>query len=140
MKDSATRLKLCIDWSDLDVFGHVNHLAILKYVQAARVNYLDAIGLMESQSGMKIGPILASLSCQFRKPLYFPGQVTVDSKADEIKNTSFRIRHGVYNDKMEVAAEAQDIIVLFDFHGQTKLTIPQDLRKKIEHFQYRHAD
>ncbi len=120
-----------IDWSEIDAFGHINNLAIQKYVQTARVNYLEAIGLMQSQAETRIGPILASTSCQYRKPLFYPGQVTVRSTVDAIKNSSFRMCHVVCNGKGDIVAEAQDILVLFDFHRQSKVIIPGDLREKI---------
>ncbi len=41
----ATNISLRIDWSELDVFGHVNNVAFNKYAQAARLNYVDTIGL-----------------------------------------------------------------------------------------------
>ncbi len=131
MDKSSLILELRIDWDDIDLFGHINNLAILGYVQTARVNYLEAIGLMQSQAQEKVGPILAATSCQFRKPLFYPGKVTVCSRAEEIKNTSFRIRHTVRNDKSETVAEAEDILVLFDFRKQAKLAIPNALREKI---------
>mgnify|MGYP002776293178 FL=1 len=132
MNDSSVKLELRIDWSEIDLFGHVNNLAIMKYVQAARVNYLELVDLMQLQTEMKIGPILASTNCQFRKPLFYPGQVTVYSKVDSIKNTSFRIQHIVNNDKHEISAEAHDIIVFYDFNKNTKLAIPETIRRKIE--------
>ena len=132
MGDFSIKLELRIDWSEIDLFGHVNNLAILKYVQAARVHYLEVIGLMQLQAEAKIGPILASTTCQFRKPLFYPGQVTVYSNVDSIKSTSFRIQHGIYNDQNEISAEAQDIIVFFDFVKNAKKVIPDEIRKKIE--------
>ncbi len=104
----------------------------MKYVQAARVHYLEELGLMQSQAENGTGPILASTSCRFRKPLFYPGQVTVRSRVDDVGNTSFRIRHGVYNDTDEITADAEDIIVFFDFRKNSKLSIPDELREKIE--------
>jgi acyl-CoA thioester hydrolase len=137
MSGFSTQVALRIEWIDIDHFGHVNNLAILRYVQAARVHYLEAVGLMQSHEETKTGPILASTSCQFRKPLFYPGQVTVRSKVDGIKNTSFRIRHSIYNDKDEIFAEAEDIIVLFDFRKKIKLAIPDQLREKIKQMEGR---
>lgn len=137
MKNFPSKLTLRIDWSEIDLFGHVNNLAILKYVQAARVNYLEAIGLMQSQSEAKIGPILASTGCQFRKPLFYPGQVTVYSKVNYIKNTSFRFQHLIYNEQNEIAAEAYDIIVFYDFIKNVKATIPNELKSKFESLENR---
>lgn len=132
MNYSSVKLELRIDWSEIDIFGHVNNLAIMKYVQAARVNYLELVDLMQLQTEQKIGPILASTNCQFRNPLFYPGLVTVYSTVDSIKNTSFRIQHTVYNDKHEISAEAHDIIVFYDFNKNTKLAIPEAIRRKIE--------
>ena len=131
MHQYPLRTEVRIDWSEIDAFGHINNLAILKYVQAARVKYLEAIGLMQSQAETKIGPILAATSCQYRRPLFYPGHVTVHSTVDAIKNTSFRMCHEVYNEKSEIIAEAQDVLVLFDFDRQSKLAIPDDLRERI---------
>ena len=131
MRGFSKKLELRIDWSELDDFGHVNNLAIMKYVQSARILLLDSVGLMLSWSEEGIGPILASIHCQFRNPLFYPGQVTVYSKVDEIKNTSFRIQYEVYNDRKEMAAEAKDIIVLYDYSKQTKMSIPEELRKRL---------
>ena len=131
MKNSQVKLEIRIDWSEIDLFGHVNNLAILKYIQAARVNYLEIIGLMQLQSTIKIGPILASTTCQFRKPLFYPGVVMIYTKVVAIKNTSFHFRHEIVNDKDDVIAEAQDIIVLYDFNKNTKILIPGEIKSKI---------
>ncbi|GIV28450.1 MAG: hypothetical protein KatS3mg027_2264 [Bacteroidia bacterium] len=49
-------LKLRIDWSELDYFGHVNNVSFFKYIQAGRVNYWEKIGLIEYYKQHKIGP------------------------------------------------------------------------------------
>ena len=131
MHNAGTRLDLRIDWSEIDSFGHVNNLAILKYVQAARVHFMEGVGLMPLDRETKIGPILASINCRFRKPLFYPGQVSVSSRVDVVNNTSFRIVHTVVDGKGAIAAEAQDIVVLFDFVNKAKRRIPDDLRARL---------
>ena len=59
------KLELRIDWSELDYFGHVNNVSFFKYIQAARVNYWDQIGLTKSHLETHIGPMLASCKCDF---------------------------------------------------------------------------
>ena len=53
-------LKLRIDWSELDYFGHVNNVSFYKYIQSSRINYWDQIGLRESHRKTNIGPLIAS--------------------------------------------------------------------------------
>ena len=126
------KLRLRIDWSELDTFGHVNNLSIFKYVQSARVKYLDKIGLFKMYRESNIGPILASCKCEFYRPLFFPGQVTVQSRVEFIKNTSFCISHRIVDGNELLAAEARDIIVLFDFNENKKVTLPHNIRGRIE--------
>jgi len=125
-------MELRIDWSEIDAFGHINNLAIMKYAQSSRVDYLERVGLMQSQAESGMGPILASISCQFRKPLFYPGRVTVHSRVDTIKNTSFHIRHDIRNDRGELVAEAVDVIVFFDFVRGVKAVLPAELRARFE--------
>ncbi len=125
-------LNLRIDWSELDVFGHVNNLEIMKYAQAARVNFLEKVGLMQMQRELAKGPILASIHTQFQKPLFFPGQVKIICKVDYVKTSSFKRIHRIYNDKNEQAAETHEIIVFYDFKKQHKLAITDELRRKFD--------
>lgn len=125
------KLKIRIDWSELDYFGHVNNVAFFKYIQSARVNYWDQIGLRESHIKTNIGPMLASSKCDFKKPLLFPGEITIQTKTAFIKNTSFCFIHQIIDAQNEIAAEAQDIMVMFDFNKNEKTVFPEELRRKI---------
>jgi acyl-CoA thioester hydrolase len=133
MKNS-TKIDIRIDWSEIDLFGHVNNLAIMKYVQAARVNMLEDLKLMQLQAEEKKGPILASIECQFLKPLFYPGQVTVYSNIGAIKNSSFQIHHSIINEDNELTAKAFDVIVFYDFIKNKKLQIYQELRERLDYY------
>ena len=131
------KLTLRIDWSELDTFGHVNNVSIFKYIQSSRVKYLDEIGMTKMHEEFKIGPTLASCKCEFKKPLFYPGEITIHSRVDYIKNTSFCISHQIIDDKNQLTAEAQDIIVLFDFNKNKKVQVPQETRSIIEKLENR---
>ena len=124
--------QLRIDWSELDSFGHVNNLAIMRYVQSTRIYCLEHIGMMQHHSETGAAPILASTSCQFRKQLFYPGGVFINARFDHIKTTSFHITYAVMNEARELAAEAQDVLVMFDFDKNSKCPIPAVFREKFK--------
>ncbi|NWJ53001.1 MAG: acyl-CoA thioesterase [Bacteroidetes bacterium] len=130
--DFPVKLELRIDWSELDTFGHVNNISIFKYIQSSRVEYLERIGLTKMHQQFKIGPILASCKCEFKRPLFYPGKITIQSRVEFIKNTSFCICHQIIDDKNQLSAEAQDIIVLFDFNKNKKVQLSHEIRGLIE--------
>jgi acyl-CoA thioester hydrolase len=131
MTDHSTCIRLRIDWSELDSFGHVNNLAILRYAQTARLNYMEETGMMRFHEEHDIGPVLASTSCQFKQQLFYPGHVTVRTAVDHVKNTSFHMRHTVFNEAGECVAEMHDVLVMFDYHKNLKQPIPDVFREKM---------
>ena len=138
MKHYAVKLPLRIDWSEMDLFGHVNNVAYFKYIQASRVNYWELTGLAASFSETKIGPILLSTSCNFIKPLYYPGNIIVAAKMEFMKNTSFGIHHQIFSEEGEVAAEAHDVIVNFDFNKNEKAPITAAFRDAVAAIEGKH--
>ena len=132
MDAGVTSMKLRIDWSELDSFGHINNLAILRYAQTARLNYLEQLGMMDCHAETGIGPVLASTTCQFRKQLFYPGQVTVRSRVEHVKTTSFQMLHVVLNDQQECVAEMRDVLVMFDYGKSVKHPISDAFRQKLE--------
>ncbi len=130
--DHNAHIVLKIDWSDLDLFGHVNNVAFFKYIQSARVNYCESIGLTSINEKNKLGFIVASTNCTFKIPLRYPGDVKVFSKIEWIKNSSFQLLHVIVNDNNEVVAESIDIVVVFDYEKKIKTNITPELKAKME--------
>lgn len=62
-----------IDWDDLDAFGHVNNLAILRYVQISRIRVCEEAWLMKGSIRPDHGPILAATGLQVSAPALLPG-------------------------------------------------------------------
>ena len=125
-------LILRIDWSEMDDFGHVNKVMFYKYLQAARVRFWEQIGLYEQYKSEGIAPLLASATVDFKKPLMYPGNVTIQSTVAFVKNTSFGLEYSLLNDNNEIVALGRDAMVLYDFNKNEKLSIPDDLRMNIE--------
>jgi len=132
ISEYSTTLDLRIDWSEMDVFGHINNVAFFKYIQASRVNYWEKIQLTKLHAQTNIGPMLASTGCDFKKPLFYPGNIQVLAKLDFLKNTSFGLSHIILDSAGDIAAIARDVVVLYDFNANTKATIPADLRENME--------
>ncbi len=131
MNEFNTHLTLRIDWSEMDLFGHVNNVSFFKYIQAARVNFWEQIGIAELHKTQRIGFTVAAVNCQFKKPLYYPGNVKISTRVEWVKNSSLQLSHTLVNDDDEIAATAEDIIVMFDYNTNEKVIISEELKKLI---------
>ncbi len=132
-----TELTIRIDWSELDLYGHVNNVMIFKYIQAARINYCEKIGMDILNDKEKPGFIVAASNVLYKKKILYPGQLRVESQVQWLKNTSFQLDHLIYNEHNETVVEAYDIIVVYDYEKNSKTAITDELRKTIEQVENR---
>ena len=119
-----------IDWSDLDLLGHVNNIAFSRFIQAARVEYCGHVGLNVYQ-GMTTGPILAASRVQFLSQLFFPGSVRILTRCKKAGNSSIVMDHALYDDTGPLCAFAEDVVVRYDFAAKTKIPLGDGIRGKI---------
>ena len=121
-------IELRIDWSDLDVYEHVNNVNIIRYLQSARVNIWELSGLYKSYKETNQGPMLVSSKVDFKKSLFYPGTITIKSRVGSIKSSSFSLEHIILNAQGEICIEAKDVAVCFDFTTEKTYQIPDNLR------------
>jgi len=111
----------------------VNNLVYLRWCETARVEYLMRIGLWPSLPPVGIGPILASISCDYKQPLTFPDTVYIGASVTHIGNSSFQMRHRVVSQSLDtVAAEVDSTMVVLDYSRNKTVPVPEGCRKAID--------
>jgi acyl-CoA thioester hydrolase len=68
-------LNLPIMWGDMDSLGHVNNTVYFRYMEQARVSWIDAI--TGSVGDEQEGPVIANAFFNFYRPVVFPGELLV---------------------------------------------------------------
>jgi acyl-CoA thioester hydrolase len=127
---------LPVQWGDQDAFGHVNNTVYFRWMESARIEYFRAAGLEDLMTNQGVGPILASIKCDYRRQLKYPDSLLVSSRVTDIGRTSIRMSHKLYSNlQAAVAAEGESVIVVFDYRSQRPVRVSDDLRAKIEAFQ-----
>ncbi|MCC7454260.1 MAG: hypothetical protein IT222_08855 [Crocinitomix sp.] len=66
-------------------------MVFFKYIQSARVNYCELIGLTSLDEADKLSFMVASSQCQFKKTLHYPGNIVVHTRVDWVKKHQFAI-------------------------------------------------
>ncbi len=133
--------EITILWGDEDAFHHVNNVAYLRWCETARVEYFRRIGVFPQAQPHGIGPILASLTCHYRRPLNYPGTVVIGSRVTAIGNTSFRMAHSIVSRATgEIAAEVDSTIVTLDYSAGKPVRVPEDVRQVIAQLEGRTFD
>lgn len=136
----STRFPLAITipilWGDMDALGHVNNILYFKHFESARMEYFRRLGIWEHYQQHRVGPILASTTCQFRYPIAFPNEVRIETGVPEIRTTSFTMLYRTHCDAgQRLAAEGSGVIVMYDYNRGEKVPIPDPIRRAIEAFE-----
>ncbi|HET6882902.1 MAG TPA: thioesterase family protein [Pirellulales bacterium] len=122
-----------VQWGDQDAFGHVNNTVYFRWCESARIEYLDKLGLSDLMQTEGIGPILAAISCNYRRPVTYPDQVQIGARITRIGGRSLTMEHRIYSEtQRQVAADSTSTIVVYDYNRQASHAVPDDIRKKIE--------
>jgi acyl-CoA thioester hydrolase len=131
-------LSLRVDPSDLDAYGYVNAIAIVKYLQASRIQYWEEVGIQTFQQEQKVGPLVVSCTIDAVTPLFYPGQVHVRSRMLLIGNSSFSMRHEISNGDGKVAVTAEETMVMFDYSKKEKCPFPDFVRERVQELEGEH--
>jgi acyl-CoA thioester hydrolase len=133
LTDYPVKITLPILWGDQDAFGHVNNTACIRWFESARVKYLEAIGLADMLSVERLGPILAQVSCNYRRQLKYPDEVMIGAKIVRMGNSSFTMGHAVWSEQHQaIAADGESVVVVFNYQSQRPVRVPEELRQAVE--------
>lgn len=96
MSDAVfTLLHTCdvpVRWGDQDALGHVNNTVFFRFMEQARVEWLDAQGFACDPAEPQ-APVIVQASCTFLLPINYPATVRVKLFAGEPGRSSIQTRY-----------------------------------------------
>ncbi len=57
-----------VAWGDMDAFGHVNNVIYYRYIESARLYYLDHLKILQQD----VLTVIASNQCKYIRPVVYP--------------------------------------------------------------------
>ncbi|MDP6331263.1 MAG: acyl-CoA thioesterase, partial [SAR324 cluster bacterium] len=69
-----------VAWGEMDSMQHVNHTVYLKWMETARFEFFEKLGMTDLIEETGVGNILKSIKCRYRIPLTHPDTVSVGAK------------------------------------------------------------
>jgi acyl-CoA thioester hydrolase len=122
-----------VQWGDQDAFGHVNNSIPFRWFESARIAYFRRIGLLDLYQARRIGPILAAISCDYRRQITFPDSVRVGIRAIRIGRSSVGLEHAIVSENQgALVTEGSSTIVVFDYRANKPHPVPDSIRHAIE--------
>jgi len=127
-------MRQAIRWGDMDAFGHVNNTVYFRYMETARIAFLEeAVGNLNIEGE---GPVIVTAYCSFAKQLKYPGDIEVRTFAGAPGRSSVEITHEIRLVDADgaadtVYAEGGAKVVWVDFAAEKSRPLPEAMRVRL---------
>lgn len=127
-KKLVFEMSIPIRWGDMDAMGHVNNTVYFRYLETARIEWLDSIGAKPDPKGE--GFLIINAFCTFHRQLEYPGDALVKMYASDPGRSSFEswATIGRADDPGVVYASGGATTVWCDFAAQKSRPMPDWIR------------
>ncbi len=122
-----------VAWGEMDAFQHVNNVVYARWLETARMVYLERIGLVDRMRDEGIGPILARTVIDYKRPLKYPDTVRVAATTTRIGGSSFTMAFRIWSEASDAeAATGEQVMVVYDYRAARTAPVDERLRSAIE--------
>lgn len=121
--------RIPIRWGDMDAYGHVNNTVYFRYMEQARVEWIEAMRFPVRPGGC--GQVIINASCTFLIPMNYPGTVEVRTYVGHPGRSSFQTHVEMAIDGT-VYAEGAAKVVWMDTQTGKSVPLPDEVRAVLE--------
>lgn len=114
-----------IRWGDMDAFGHVNNTIYFRYMEQARIEWMNSLGygLATSDESM----LMVNGFCNFYQQLTYPGDILVKTFVGAVGTSSADIYNTIAlkSDPESLSAEGGATMVWVDLKRNKSMPWPE---------------
>ncbi|MGE8560660.1 MAG: acyl-CoA thioesterase [Acinetobacter sp.] len=117
-----------VAWGDMDAFGHVNNVMYYRYIESARIRYMDQLNIFQQD----VYTVVASNQCKYIRPVFYPDQLKIGVRVEEMRNSALRMSYLLWSEvQQDIVALGEAVIVCVDKENMGKIKIPEVIREKV---------
>ena len=126
-------VRIPVQWGEMDAYGHVNNTVFFRFFESARVKFLEECRFLEAYERDRVGAILHSTSCRFRRRLVYPDTALVGARVKDLTADRFTMVYTLVSESQQaVAADGECVVVSYDYTSRQTAPIPDYVRDAIE--------
>ena len=120
-----------VKWGEMDAFQHLNNTVYIRYIEDGRIDLLEKLGMSGDMKSFNIGPILASIQCDYLAPVTYPDTLIVFSTATQTGAKKIELEHKLWSiQQNRLVATGLGIGVYYDFKALKSCIIPDSIATK----------
>lgn len=110
---------LCpLRWADMDVYGVVNNVAIVRYLEEARINLILSMAPGEQDTFLRSGSVVVRHEIDYKNPLvHRRDPVQIDIWVSGLRAASVALSY-IVKDADHIYASARTVLAPFDYQAR----------------------
>ncbi len=128
LKHYPITYKQVVAWGDMDAFGHVNNVMYYRYIESARIAYMQALDVFS----LDVYTVVSTNQCKYLAPVFYPDTLQIGARVVELRNSAFRMHYILWSKQQQrMVAEAEAVVVFVNKTDLKKTAIPDFLKERI---------
>lgn len=120
-----------IAWGEMDAFGHLNNVHYFRYIEDARIAFLDALNFFEHS----LYSVILKNECTYKQPVFYPDTLTTKALVTHVGKSSFVMQYDIYSQAQNCCvASASSVIVLVCKDSFVKQQIPTQMKNDLQRY------
>jgi acyl-CoA thioester hydrolase len=130
----SVKIPIEVRFRDIDAMRYVNNAVYFTYFEEARKEFLNSAFKIYEPSSYFF--ILASIGCEFIKPIQLGDKIAVHIWIGTIGNKSFSFKYLITDsiDKTIVYAKGESVQVYYDYNKNVAMPIPDDIKNILKEY------
>jgi acyl-CoA thioester hydrolase len=125
-----------VRYADLDAQWHVNNTRFLTYIEQARFEYYQHLGLFDGKSFLDLRMIIADVHVSYKAPIFLNQKVRVGTRVSRVGNKSITFESVIEDEATgDICATGEVVGVCFNFRTHETMPVPDEWRKKLSEFE-----
>ena len=123
--------RIPLRWGDMDAMGHVNNTVYFRFMEQARIGWFDAL-VPEKEAWKETGIVIANASCNYRRPMVYPGTVEVKLFVGPPGGSSVPTYYEMHLEgDRHLYADGAAAVVFIGIEKQKPVRIPEEIRARL---------
>jgi acyl-CoA thioester hydrolase len=125
-----------VRYADLDTQWHVNNTRFLTYIEQARFEYYQHLGLFDGKSFLDLRMIIADVHVSYKAPIYLNQKIRVGTRVSRVGTKSITFESIIEDAETGTACATGEVVgVCFNFRTHESILVPDDWKRKLSVFE-----
>lgn len=108
----------------IDSLGHLNHVAAVRYLEAARNDWYTACGLYDGEGQGRFAAVVLNVNYDYKRECFLGERLSITTRPVSMGKKSFVLAHEIVKPDLEIAVSGKATSLIMDLMRRATIPVP----------------